>query len=109
VNLRVFFVLMGLFMMAPQVWFLLLFRPPGGYLPHHDSVEGWWVGGSLRLLSTAVLLNGLRLFLVNVTNIEKPAKYSWFDGTTAFVTTGLSGLASAVFLVVYLRYRNWNT
>lgn len=106
--MRVFFVLMGLFMMTPQVWFLLLFRPPGGFFPHRNLSKEEWSGISLRLLSTAVLLMGLRLFLINATHIEEPLKYPWFEGVTAVVTTGLSGLASVVFLLVYLRYRNWN-
>ncbi len=107
-TLRVFFVLIGLVMMAPQAWFLLLFRPPGGYLPRRDSQQGWWLGGSLRLLSIAVLSSGLRIFVINSIHINDPLKYSGFDTTASIITTGLSGFASAVFLFVYLRYRNWN-
>lgn len=109
-TLRTFFMLTGLFMLVPQVWFWFIFQPGRPLVPHRPITRDWWLTTSLRLLSATVFLGGFRVFVNNAVKLDQPAQFAgWFDQVTSISTLSVGAAASVVFLAVFLRYRDWDS
>lgn len=99
-TLRAALVIFGLLTCMPCIGFLVLFQPP------KDRFHG--VTLSLRLLTSAVALGGLRVAVVSLANLNQPVVFAgWYDRTFALITLALAAAGSVAFLAAYLNERIW--
>lgn len=99
-TLRAALVIFGLLTFVPCVGFLVLFQPP------KDKFHG--VALSLRLLTSAVALGGLRVTVVSLFNLNRPVVFAgWYDKTLALTTLAMAAAAAVWFFIVYLNERIW--